>query len=276
MKKILLTIMLSVVLVPIMKAQDLLVTTKLDTLNCKMGELKDDHYPITFYLDDEMLEGSIHKDSIFYFKKDVFWALDNNKLRKWYSLVELAFDVGGIHQFSKFRIEDDLSDKSDFATRTGFYAGTDLTVYVSRHIGYGVKYNYRSLLEHDVKYQYVGLLMAVRLIKKDKPGHLFFNASAGHGWMIQKDAPIQIMEARPRIEMSAKSLSGDITAGYRYKLSKRVSAHVKLSYNIGYPGFIRVSHIAKYALASDIPLAVEGYCDNMNTLNLTAGFSFHR
>jgi hypothetical protein len=109
--------------------------------------------------------------------------------------------------------------------------------------------------------------MAVRLLDQNKPRHLFFNVSVGFGWTIQKDTPIQLMNARPCIEMNTKSLSGDIVVSYRYRLSKRVSTHVKLSCNIGYLGFIRVSDIAKYALASDIPLAVDGYCQIMNTIN---------
>lgn len=256
-------------------AQDLLITVKRDTLNCRMGTMKNDQYPITFVIDKEEINALIHKDSVFFFKKNVFRGLEDNRLRPWYPLAEIAFDAGVAYQSGKFRMDDDLTDKSDFGARTGFYLGTDLTYYVSKRVGYGLKYNYRSLLGGDVQYQYVGPIMVFRFPERNKTHHWFFNFSAGMGWMVQKNAPIQLYEIRPRIEMHAHSLSGDIAVGYGFRLSKRVSVQVKASYNIGYPGFVRIEDLSSYAKPSDVPLAIEGYCHNMNTFNFTAGFSFH-
>jgi len=256
-------------------AQDFLVTVNYDTLNCKMGKMKDDFYPITFVMDDEKMTGLIHKDSVFFYKKNIFRGLDDNRLRPWYPLVEIGFDAGVAHQFGTFRIDDDLTDKNEFGARTGFHAGSDLTYYVSKQIGYGVKYNFRSLLGGDIRYQYVGPLMAFRFPKKNKPDHLFFSVSGGIGWMNQKNAPIQRDLVRTRIEMHAKAVTGDVTVGYHYKLSKHAAIRIKAGCNIGYPGFVRVADLTKLVQASDKPLELGNYCHNMNTFNLTAGFLFH-
>ena len=259
------------------KAQDLLVTVKRDTLNCKMEKMQNDHYPITFIVeeDNEIIKALIHKDSVFFFKKNVFRGLHDNRLRPWYPLVEIGFDAGVAYQFGKFRIDDDLTTKSDYGARTGFYLGTDLTYYISKRIGYGLKYNYRSLLGGDIQYQYCGLMMAVRFLERRKSNYLFFNFSAGMGWMAQKNAPIQLLLIRPRIEMHAQSLSGDIAVGYNFKLFQHVSVHVKASCNIGYPNFVKIEDLTDYVMSSFPPLEIDGYCNNMNTINLTAGFSFH-
>ena len=260
---------------PVM-AQDLLITSRRDTLNCKMGKMRNDHYPITFVVEDEEITGLIHKDSVFFFKKNVFRGLEDNRLRPWYPLVEIGFDAGSAHQFGKFRIDDDLTDKSDFGARTGYCFGTDLTFYISKRVGYGLKYNHRPLLDGGVRYQYFGPTMVFRFLERKKSNHLFFSLSGGIGWMVQKNAPVQLLLTRPRIEMQAKSFSGDLTAGYSFKMSKHVSVRVKASCNIGYPGFVRVQDIQKYVEPSAAPLAIDGYCHNMNTINLTAGFSFHK
>jgi len=259
-----------------MKAQDLLVTINRDTLNCKMEKLKNDYYPVTFVLGDEKISGLIHKDSILFFKKDVFRGLNNNRLRPWYSLVELGFDAGVAYQYGKFRIDDDLTDKSNFGAKTGLYLGTDLTYYISRQIGYGLKYNYRSLLSGDVCYQYVGPMMAFRFPERKKPNHFFFNFSGGLGWMVQSNAPVQNILARPRIKMRAKALTGDVAVGYSFKLSKWVSVRTKVSCNIGYPGFVYIEDIEKLKKPWEIPFELGYYCHNMNTVQFTVGFSFHK
>jgi len=257
-------------------AQDLLVTIRRDTLNCSLGKLKNDRYRLTFVMDEEIIKGFIHKDSILFYKKNAFRGLDDNRLRPWYPLVEMSFDAGGAYQFGKFRIDDDLTDKSEFGARTGLYLGTDLTYYFNKRIGYGLKYNYRSLLGGDIQYQHFGILMAFRFLERKQSHHWFFNFSGGVGWMIQKNAPIQLVLLRPRIEMHARAFSGDVAVGYRFRLSRNVSAHVKASCNIAYPGFVKIMDISKYANPGDKFLEIDGYCHNMNTVNITTGFTFHK
>jgi len=206
-------------------------------------------------------------------------SLEDNRLRPWYPLVDVDFDVGSVYQFGKFRIDDDLTDKSNIAARTGFYLGTDMTFYISKRIGYGLKYNYRSLLDGDIRYQYLGPMVSVRFLERKQSNHLFFNFSCGAAWMEQKNAPMQLNHWRPRIEMRASSFSGAIAIGYSFKLAKHVSVCVKTSCNIAYPNYLKIRDVEKYELPSDlpyVPLDIDGYCHNMNTINLTAGFSFNK
>ena len=259
-----------------MNAQDLVVTTKRDTLNCKLGKLKNDFYPVEFVIEDSIYSGLIHKDSVYFLKKDVFLGLQDNRLRPWYPLVEIGVDAGVAHQFGKFRMDDDLTGKSAFGAKTGWFFGTELTYYISKRVGYGIKYNYRSLLDGDICYQYFGAMMVFRFLERKKTNHFFFNYSAGLGWMVQKNAPVQLYLLRPRIEMHARSLSGDIAVGYDFRLAKIVSARIKVSCNIGYPSFTKIMGLEKMLKPSDHPIVLGDYCKNMNTINVTAGFSFHK
>ncbi|MDR2040524.1 MAG: hypothetical protein LBQ60_21620, partial [Bacteroidales bacterium] len=219
-------------------AQDFLVTKSLDSLNCKIGKLENDQYYLTFYQNDKKTEGYIHKDSILFFKKNVFRSLHNNRLLPWYPLVDFSVDAGIAHQYGKFQIEDDLTDKSNFAARTGLYASAELTYYVTKLVGYGIKYNYRRLLDGDLSYHYVGPMIAFRFWNKNRKNYFFFNASAGFGSMIQKNAPIQLELIRPRIEMHANIFAGDLSAGYNLRLSPMVSMRLKLSGTFGKSNFI--------------------------------------
>jgi len=65
----------------VIQAQDFVVTIHRDTLNCQLGRLKNDVYPIKFLLDDEVFEGTIHKDTIMFFRRNVFRDMYSNRLR---------------------------------------------------------------------------------------------------------------------------------------------------------------------------------------------------
>ena len=257
------------------KAQDFLVTINRDTLNCKLGGLKDGMYPITFYLDDERFEGAIHKDSILIIRKNLFRGLQNNRLRPWYPIVEFQIEGGMMHQFGPFRFDDDLTDRSEISARTGLISGACLTYYVNELIGYSLKYSYRQQLDGKIRSNFIGGSVNFRFWGNSRKNHVFLLLSGGIGMMRQKDAPIQLHLIRPRIEMSANSFVGDIGIGYKMKLSKNISAHTKLSTMIGYPGFIRIMDVEKLTSASSSPLETGHYCHNMNSINLTFGLSFH-
>ena len=238
-------------------------------------------------LEGEEMNGFIHQDKIFYMEKNVFRSYKDNRFRPWYPVVDVGLDGGVTHQVGAFQIYDDLTEKSDFGARTGFILGTDLTYYISKGIGYGLKYNYRSLLGGDVRYQYVGPMMVFRFWEKskmntfrfrnvNKTNHFFASFSGGIGWIVQKNAPIQLDLIRPRIEMHARVLSGEVAAGYNYRFSNKVSARIKASFHIGYPRFFKIMDIDKLVKPNAPPLETGDYCNNMNTLNLSVGLTFHK
>jgi len=277
MKTIFLTILIIFFSLFSVKAQDFLVTTDRDSLNCELGKLKNDHYPITYIMGDQIISGLIHKDSILFYKKDFFRGMDNNRLRPWYPLVELGFDAGVAYQFGKFRIEDEyLTNKNHFGAQMGYYLGADLTYYASKQTGFGLKYNFRSLLDGDIHYNYLGPMIAFRLLERKQSNYLFFILSGGVGWMNQKNAPIQYLLYRPRIDMYSRSISGDVAVGYNFKLAKYISLRLKVSCIIGYPNFIKIEDYPGYIDIDTTVIDLGDYCRTMNTFNLTAGFSFHK
>jgi len=267
-------------------SQHLIITSDFDTLNCKIGKLTDNHYPIRFMSDGEEMTGLIHQDDVIYMEKNVFRNLKDNRFRPWYPVVDVGIDGGITHHVGLFQIFDDLTEKNNFGARTGFVLGADVTYFVSKRIGYGLKYNYRSLLGGDIFYQYCGPMMVFRFWENNKmntfryrnvnkTNHFFLSFSGGIGWMIQKNAPIQLEFVRPRIEMHAKALSGELAAGYNLRFSHKVSTRIKASYNIGYPNFIKVMDIEKLVGPSEPTIDIGDYCNNMNTLSLSIGFTFH-
>jgi hypothetical protein len=257
------------------KAQDFIVTHGRDSLNCKLGKLEGDQYLVTYYRNNEKVDGEIHKDSIFVIHKKMFRSLSNNRIRPWYSVVDFSIDAGATHQTGPFRMDDDLTDKSEFAAKTGIYANAGFVYYWNKTFGFGLKYDHRRLLEGNLNYNYVAPMISVRLWEKSRKSHAFFNASAGYGFMRQKNAPIQYYEQRPRVGMRSEEMAFDIAAGYSVKLSWAVSMFAKVSYYIGKSRHINIDDLRTTVNANTIAPEIDGYLDNMNTVNLSLGFTFH-
>lgn len=262
------------------KAQDFLVTIQRDTLNCKVGKLTGDFYPIEFKWNDELMSGMIHKDSILYYKKNVFRSMDDARLRPWYPTASLGINVGGGRQFGPLRVgltEDFNPQKGSSSDRNIFYAGADVIVYLSRLTGYGLKYHYRSMLGGDIQQNYVGPMVSLRFWDNNRKNHWFVHCSAGYGWMVHNNAMIKIGTRKPEpITLTANSIAGDIALGYNLKLSRNISSLFKLSLTMAYPDFVRIADYNRINPGGGGPSPdISGYCQNMNSVNLSVGFEFH-
>ncbi|MDD3063906.1 MAG: hypothetical protein PHX50_13950 [Massilibacteroides sp.] len=276
-------IALSVMLLPCthsVQAQDLLVTIHRDSMNCKIGTLTDDFYPIEFKLDNELMTGMIHKDSIMFFRKNMFRSIDDNRLRPWYPTVALGMHVGGGRQFGPLRVglTEDLNPKAGSSSdRNLFYVGTDLAVFLSSRIGYGLKYHFRSMLGGDIQQHYIGPMLTYRFWDNERKNHWIMQFSAGYGRMTHNNAMVKIGTKEPEpILLTSNSLAGDIAMGYNLKLSPHLSTQVKLSLTVAYPDHVKIFDYARINPGGANPLPdISGYCHNMNSLNLSVGIGFH-
>ncbi len=262
------------------KAQDFLVTTQRDSLNCKIGTIEGDFYPIEFKWDDELMKGMIHKDSILYYKKNMFRSMDDYRLRPWYPIATLSLSFGFAHQFGPLRVgltESFTPEKGSSSDRNEFYAGADAAIYLSALTGYGLKYHFRSMLGGDIQQNYVGPMISLRFWDNNRKNHWIVHGSVGYGRMIHTNAMIKIGTREPEpIKLTANMLAGDIGVGYSLKLSRNFSSHVKLSTTIGYSDYVRIFDYARLNPGGGDPAPdISGYCHNMNSVNLTLGITVH-
>lgn len=276
-------IALSVMLIPCthsLQAQDLLVTTNRDSLNCKIGKLANDFYPIEFKVDNELMTGLIHKDSIMFFRKNLFRSIDDTRLRPWYPTVSLGINLGGGRQLSPQRVgltEDFNPLMGSSSDLNQFYAGVDLTSFITSKTGYGLKYHFRSMLGGDIQQNYIGPMISFRFWDDERKNHWIMQLSAGYGRIVHNNAMVKIGTKEPEpVTLIANTLAGDIAMGYNMKLSKHLSTQFKLSLTIGYPDHVKIFDYARINPGGANPLPdISGYCKNMNSLNLSVGLGFH-
>ncbi len=263
-----------------LKAQDFLVTIQRDTLNCKLGELEGDFYPIKFKWDDELMQGEIHKDSILFYKRNMFRSIDDNRLRPWYPMACLSLNVGGGHQFGPLRVgltEANTPKKGTSSDRGVFHAGADVLVHLSKLTGYGIKYHYRRMLGGDIQQHYAGPMISLRFWDSQRRNHWIVHGSVGYGGMIHNNAMIKIGTREPEpIKLTASTIAGDVGVGYNLKLSRNFSVLFKLSATVAYPDFVRIFDYTRVNPNNANPAPdISGYCHNMNSVNLTIGLAIH-
>jgi hypothetical protein len=249
-------------------------------MNCKIGKMEGDFYPIEFKWDGELMQGTIHKDSILYFKRNMFRSMDDNRLRPWYPMVYLSLNLGGGHQFGPLRVgvtENNTPIKGTSSDRGVFHAGADLAVYLSALTGYGIKYHYRRMLGGDIQQNYAGPMISLRFWDGQRKNHWVVQGSVGYGRMVHNNAMIKIGTRKPEpIKLTANTLAGDVGVGYNLKLSRKLSALFKLSATIAYPRFVRIFDYTRInPTGSDPAPDISGYCHNMNSVNLTVGLAVH-
>lgn len=262
------------------QAQDLLVTINRDSLNCKIGKLTDDFYPIEFRLDDELMTGLIHKDSVMLFRKNMFRSINDYRLRPWYPTVSLDINVGGGQQFGQLRTgltEDFKPKKGSFSDRNILYTGADLTAFVNKNTGYGIKYHMRNMLDGDIRQNYIGPMIAYRLWDEERQNNWIIQFSAGYGRMVHNNAMIKIGTKDPEpIRLIANTVAVDIALGYKMKLSQHLSSQLKLSVTMAYPKYVKIFDYARLNPGGANPAPdISGYCQNMNSLNLSVGVGFN-
>lgn len=262
------------------QAQDLLITIRRDSLNCKMGKLSNDFYPIEFKWDDTLMNGKIHKDSVLYFRKNVFRSMDDYRLRPWYPIVAFGINIGYGHQFGPLRVgltEDFKPKQGKFSDRDVFYSGADLVFYLSKMTGYGLKFHYRNMLSGDISQYYVGPMISLRFWDTKRKNHWLLQGSVGYGRMEHNNAMIKIGTKDPEaIKLTANALAGDIDMGYNVRVTRHFSTEFKLSVSMAYPNFVRIYDYTRINPGGADPAPdISGYCQNMNSINLIIGLKFN-
>ena len=133
------------------------------------------------------------------------------------------------------------------------------------------------MLGGDIRQNYIGPMISFRFWDDNRKNHWVLHCSVGYGMMVHNNAMIKIGTKEPEpIKLTANSLAGDIAVGYNRKLSRNVSSHFKLSLTKAYPDYVRIFDYARINPGGASPAPdISGYCQNMNSVNLSVGFGFH-
>ena len=278
-----------IVLTNSLYSQDLVVTKKGDSINCKITKVKKDNIYFTFK----------HKDEV----RNTLLPMTGVKIHQfdYYQISEVSIEkVVGYENYQRFRIainggysyqtarvaENVPSDFKDYVKelKSGYHFGCDLIYYFSEPLGFGFKYylfkssnsldniyigdtdgnRTQGKLSDDLTISFIGPTFSTRLLNHDKSNAFLLNLSLGYmGYSNNK-----VIIDKYKITGSTVGLSFDI--GYDIGLSENLSLGFQVSYLSG--------TLFKYELSDGITTQTinleEREYESLNRIDFSIGLRF--
>jgi len=229
-------------------AQDLIVTSEDDSLNCKITKVSKENVYFTFKHRDEIRSTLLSKSNIkthqfnFYQKSEV--SLENVVGYEKFQRFRVAINGGYSYQIGKVS-EDVPSDFKNYVKelKSGYHFGGDLTYFISEPLGVGIKYyvfkssnsmnsiyaddpygNRRyGRMSDDISISFIGPSFTTRLLDADNLNAFIMSVSLGY--TNYKNNKVMI----DKYTMSGSTLGMALDLGYDIKLSKELALGFQIS-----------------------------------------------
>lgn len=235
-------------------AQDLLVTPKGDSLNCKITKEKSDLVHFTFKYENEIRYAIIPKKQIKYMKKNFFnfSEVPTEKFKfKDTSYQKIRIGVNGGLSYMTGKINKNLSnDIQNYYKdlKTGYNIGFDFTYFNSENIGFGLIYSlFRTSnqlsnisildsvtgkfrtgeLKDDITLHYIGPSLCTRINSFNKKTSFISNISLGY---LSYQNSVTVID---NFKLNGNSLGLLWDIGMDYSIKKNLLLGIIFSYKFG-------------------------------------------
>lgn len=288
MKNILLLIAFFTCLSPVF-SQDLIVTNKRDSINCKITKIKKNNIYFTFSHKDEIRStllpvGEIKDYELNFFKNS---EVPHEKVvdNQIYKHIRIALNGGYGYRTNKMSstIPSGFSEYSK-KIKSGLQFSGDLTYYFTEPLGIGMKYSsfkasnsmsniyieesngnrrYGNMSD-NIRISFIGPFFSTRFLNKDKTNALLMNVALGY--MRYKNNFTLIDPYK--LTGSTMGMAFDI--GYDFKFSSNLILGVQLS---AISGVLTGYKLYDGSTTQNIELQKENY-EGLNRLELSLGLRF--
>ena len=274
----------------ILIAQDLIVTTNGESLDCKIEKVDEDKIYFTYYYLGQLKDSSIPRELVKKYKTNslktnqgIGYPNVNNELT--YPIVRFAVNAGPSYRTGS--IPKGFSDEVVQYIRkvkTGNHWGGDFNCLISETIGFGLKYNrFRSTdqaenislpdpegniltgkIEEDVTISYIGPTIATSFFLEPAQSLFIANFSLG---MLQYKNKASFIDS---YLLSGNNLGFSFDIGFDKSLTKNLACGIKLAF-VG--GYLSQLEMQKGTEKENLHLP-EGYYEDLSHLNLSFGLRF--
>lgn len=288
MKNILLLVAFFTCLSPVF-SQDLIVTNKRDSINCKITKIKKDNIYFTFRHKDEIRSTLLPVGEIKYYQLNFFKNSEVPRERvignRIYKHFRIALNGGYGYRTNKMSstIPSDFSEYSK-KLKNGFEFGGDLTYYFTEPLGIGLKYSsfkasnsmsniyiedsngnrrYGSMSD-NIGISFIGPVFSTRFLNKDKTNAFLMNVALGY--MGYKNNYTLI----DPYKLTGSTMGMTFDIGYDFKFSSNLILGVQLS---AISGVLTGYKLFDGSTTQNIELQKENY-EGLNRLELSLGLRF--
>ncbi len=229
-----LTLILITLLPVLAFSQDLIVTQKGDSLNCKITKERDDFIYFTFKYDDEIRNTLLPESDVKTFSYN-FWEdpeLINTDIKKQpdYQVIRFAINIGYGHRTAPLADNIPSNMESYYKKmKSGIAIEGLISGFTSEVIGFGLKYNlFRSSGTNDqygeekISINFIGPSFTTRLLSPDKNNAFISSLILGRMGYTDK-----MQNGYRQLQGSTFGMGWDL--GYDFKLSKYTALGFQLS-----------------------------------------------
>lgn len=274
-------------------SQDLIVTTKGDSLNCKITKFKSDFIYFTMMQEGKILNTLIKTDEVVAYKKNYF-AFSDIPLDKTRNLFNdyPKLRIGALGGWSYLTAPISKNVPDDFEKyikelKSGYHFGGNFTYFPANYFGFGLLYtNFRTSnqiddiyivnnetgevrtgkLRDDVTVQYFGPAIALRANLPDSRVSMHLKSSIGY--IGYKNEAIVIDEFM--LKSATVGLYSDM--GVDIPIDRNLSLGIYMSFTIG---FLTNYDYTDGTESRRITLEAEDY-ENISRIDLSVGLSWNR
>lgn len=272
----------------ILNAQDLIILTNKDSINCRIEKIKGDNIYFSYKNDTGIINTQLLLDEISFFEYDYYtkshihYYKNVNKTTS-YPKLRIAPKFGYSQRIGKLS-EDISPELIDYHRKllVGYNYGLDVKYFNSEFTALGICYsNFRTKnktdvevnfyndtyffqMSDDIQIHYLGLTLSALFIDKIKYNSLLLSISLGK--MVYQDNFIFLSN----YNVTGNSLGGAFDISYDYKLSNYLSFGMQLTY---LTGKINVFYV-DYGYKSETKY-LDGYMfESVSRLDFSVGLRF--
>lgn len=233
-------------------AQDLIVTNKGDSINCRITKVKTDKIYFTFKHNNEIRSTLIPMIDVSNHQFDYYQTSEvpKEKIVNHKNYQQFKFAINGGYSYQTARVGGNVpSDFKNYVKqlKSGYHFASDLTYYISEPLGFGLKYLlfrssnsldniYRDDLNgnreygkmsDDLKIWFFGPTFSTRLLSHDKSNA--FNINLSLGYMGYSNNKVIV----DKYKMTGSTIGFSYDIGYDFGLSENLSLGFQVSYLSG-------------------------------------------
>ncbi|MFV0268376.1 MAG: hypothetical protein ACK5HT_14710 [Draconibacterium sp.] len=272
-------------------SQDLIITTKGDSINCKITKVKKDHVYFTFKHNTEVRSTLLAVSDVKYHQKNFYEiaAVPKNKVIGFGNYLRFRVAINGGFSYETAKVGDNVpADFKDYVKdlKSGYHYGGDITYYFSEPLGVGLKFNQFNSsndidiylddeygnrtygkMSDDLSISFIGPMFSTRLLSNSKKNAFLLNLAMGYmGYSNDK------VIGGYKYDMTGSSFGMALDLGYDIGISEKLSLGFQLSLFAG--------SLTKYKQDDGISVETvkleKGSYESLNRIDLSVGLRFNK
>jgi hypothetical protein len=260
------------------QAQDLIVTHKGDSLNCKITKIKGGNVYFTFKHKEEVRNTLLPQSQVNYYQYGYYPVPEVSAREVYHNAIyphyRIAVDGGWSYRTVP------LAEGAPSALKSGFHYGLDLSYFFTEYLGAGFRYNdFLSKAEiispgsgkskDNISIRFIGPYFSTRFLNSSKTNALFLNL--GIGYTGYKDQA-QVIAGGDKITLTGNTAGISYDIGYDIGVSKDLAIGFQLSL---YTGILSQFKSTKGNHTETIVLE-KGQYEGLSRIAVSVGLRFNK